>query len=219
MAGFGSISLAQTVIGTLLDQRAIVLYKQPDEIAENDWVQEYIISELWGNTFKYEELFSGLLSGNGDLTSLANVVGVNPYGITYIDAKVNVESDLCDHPLEKGSLVTDASILLPVSADITVAMPTFFAERIYKQIEKMYKNKEPKIILQTKYSLYKNMVLKDFDYDLDAATIDRTKFKLSLREIQEVKTYGEFNSGNKNVKKASDVSTVDIGTQISIKGA
>ena len=31
MAGFGSVSLVQTAVGMLLDQRAIVLYKQPKD--------------------------------------------------------------------------------------------------------------------------------------------------------------------------------------------
>ena len=146
MAGFGSVSLTQTAVGTLIDQRAIVLYKQPAIIEEKSTIigkaWSAITNELWGQGAGYEELFSGLLSNIRDLETAANVTGTNPYGITYIDAKVNIESDLCDHPLESGAVVTDAAILLPVSAEVTVAMPTFFAQRIYNQMEDIYKNKE-----------------------------------------------------------------------------
>ena len=157
MAGFGSISLTQTAIGTLLDQRAVVLYKQPaDEIIDSSTekgiksVANTIVKNLVGNAFKYEELFAGLLSGADIdfdvLSQVANVTGTNPYGITYIDAKVSIESDLCDHPVETGIVVTDASILLPISAEVTVAMPTYFAERIYEQMKDMYRLKKDKII-------------------------------------------------------------------------
>ena len=222
MAGFGSISLTQTAVGTLLDQRAIVLYKQPPVIAGASsiigkaWAA--VSNELWGKGAGYEELFSGLLSSVGVLATAINVTGTNPYGITYISAKVNIESDLCDHPLESGAVVTDASIILPVSAEVTVAMPTFFAERIYEQIKGAYLNKDPKIILQTKYGLYKNMILKNIEYELEKGTVDRTQFVLSLREIQEVKTYNEFNVFGEETETASDVSTVDTGTQLAVTG-
>ena len=227
MAGFGSISLTQTAVGTLLDQRAIVLYKQPKVVEKptTDWGKALskVSSELWGSAAGYEELFAGMINdlGSDVLSTVANVSGINPYGITYIDAKVNIESDLCDHPTEIGTTVTDASIILPVSAEVTVAMPTFFAERIYEQMINLYNNKDPKIILQTKYGLYTNMVLKDIEYELESETIDRAKFILSLREVQEVKTEGDFKNllNQDNVENPSDVSTVDTGTQLSVMEA
>ena len=57
MAGFGSISLAQTVIGTLIDQRAVVLYKQPEIDTKLNWLER----KIFGAGFSYDELFSGLL--------------------------------------------------------------------------------------------------------------------------------------------------------------
>lgn len=230
MAGFGSISLTQTAIGTLLDQRAIVLYKQPaDEIIDSSTekglksIAKKVIRNLVGNAFKYEELFAGLASelGIDALTKVANLTGANPYGITYMEAKVSVESDLCDHPIETGAMVTDASIILPVSAEVTVAMPTFFAERIYEQMKNMFEKKQDKIILQTKYGLYRNMVLQNIEYELEHDTIDRTKFILTLREIQEADVSDEFGviaKEKEKIAKASDVSTVNTGSQIAVVG-
>lgn len=234
MAGFGSISLMQTVIGTLIDQRAIVLYKQPSDFIENTrtkgkfWEKEFWKSidwqhELFGNAFKYEELFAGLagLIENETLTQITNVTGKNPYGITYIDAVVNIESDLCDHPVENGTLITDASIILPVTAEVKVAMPTFFAERIYNQMYDMYKTKQDRILLQTKYGVYNNLVLKNISYELEKGTIDRTIFTLSLREIQEVQSYGDLGnviSNSKNVAVASDTNTINTGSQMAVGG-
>lgn len=228
MAGFGSISLTQTIIGSLIDQRAVVLYKQPKD--KVDALTEYttantILNELYGNVeeqfngLQYEELFSGLVSklGNDILTKVTNITGINPYGITYISAQVNIESDLCDHPIETGRVLTDASIIRPKTAQVEVAMPTFFAERIYQSMLKLQEAKEDKIILQTKYGVYENMVLQSFSYSLDRNTVDRTVFTLILREIMEVKPYGEFNflaSEASNIKDASDSDTISNGTQV-----
>lgn len=222
MAGFGSISLAQTVIGTLIDQRAVVLYKQPKE--ELSTVSKYgiinaVADELYGKALQYEELFAGLIGmlGADILTKTANITGTNPYGITYISARVSVESDLCDHPIETGRTITDSSIIQPVSAQVEVAMPTFFAERIYASMADLQQKKEDKIILQTKYGVYKNLVLQSFGYSLENKTVDRTVFTLTLREVMEVEPYGEFSflaSKASNISNASDLDTVSNGTQV-----
>lgn len=219
MAGFGSISLTQTIIGTLIDQRAVVLYKQPSDFIgfDKSWVQEYVLGEVWGYAFSYEELFSGLLGGLGALSSIPEVTGLNPYGITYIDAKVDIESDLCEHPVEDGTKIVDASIILPVKAEVNVAMPTFFAERIYNQMIDMFEKKKEKIILQTKYGVYKNLVIQNISYALEKDTIDRTVFTLELREVQEVPVYGDFGqiiADKDRIAFASDANTINIGTQM-----
>lgn len=229
MAGFGSISLTQTAIGTLLDQRAVVLYKQPEMEFMTDVTSDLAnfayeaSSQLWGNQFRYEELFAGLAGelGVDALTRVANVAGANPYGITYIDAKVSVESDLCDHPVETGTVITDASILLPVSAEVTVAMPTFFAERIYQQMDTLYRTKKDKIILQTKYGLYTDLVLQNLEYELEHDTVDRTKFILTLRQIQEGKvedTLGVISQEADKIKNSSDATTINTGSQLAVIG-
>lgn len=220
MAGFGSISLAQTAVGTLLDQRAVVLYKQPKEdIKELSKIKlvNDVISDLWGSALQYEELFAGIANefGSSLVNRLTNISGTNPYGITYISAKVNIDSDLCDHPIETGKILTDARVIQPVSAQVEVAMPTFFAERIYKTMNDMQKSVDDKMILQTKYRVYKNLVLQSFGYSLDNNTVDRTVFTLMLREVMEVAPYGEFDfKAADQLKNASDSNTVSNGTQV-----
>lgn len=210
MAGFGTLSLAQTVVGTLLDQRAVVLYEQPGKFTANTG----IVGELIGRAGGYNELFSGLLGGKGALSTVANTTGVNPYGITYLSCKVNVESDLCDHPVETGSTITDSAVIKPVSAQVEVAMPTLFAERIYNQMIDVFKKKQKRILLQTKYAVYENLVLKDLTYSMDNNTVDRTRFTLNLREVQLVNP--SLFEGN--VEYPADSDTVNTGTQIAIGG-
>ena len=213
MAGFGSLSLTQTAIGTLIDQRAVVLYKQPEISNKLNWLEK----NIFGGGFSYEELFSGLLGGLGTVSSVANLTGKNTYGVTYISANVDIESDLCDHPVETGMVITDSSIIKPVSARVEVAMPTFFAQYIYQSMDELQKKKENKIILQTKYGVYENLVLQSFSYSLDNNKVDRTLFTLQLREVMEVQPYGEFEflaSESQNIKSASDANTISNGTQV-----
>jgi len=221
MAGFGSLSLAQTVVGTLLDQRVVVLYKQPKE-EDNAKIKvlgveigSKLENDLWGKSLRYEELFAGIAEKlkSSALTKAANITGTNPYGITYISAKVNKETDLCDHPIETGKILTDARVTQPVTAQVEVAMPTFFAERIYTVMNDYLHSTKDKIILQTKYNVYKNLVLQSFSYALDNKTVDRTIFTLTLREIMEVKARGTFKSST-NIKKPSDTNTISNGTQV-----
>ena len=220
MAGFGSVSLVQTAIGTLIDQRAVVLYRQPSvdapSLTNNNTINQ-ITKDLWGAALQYEELFAGLASGLGTISTIANITGTNPYGITYMTARVNVESDLCDHPIETGKVITDASIIQPVSATVEVAMPTYFAEKIYDSMSTMLEKKDTMIMLQTKYRVYKNLVLQNFTYTLDARNVDRTIFTLTLREIMEVEPYGEFQflaSNSQQMLDGSDSNTVSSGTQV-----
>lgn len=221
MAGFGSVSLAQTTVGSLLDQRNIVLYKQPEVDAKLGGVASFINDNVNSlSAFLYEELFTGLLSGMGVVSSIANTTGLNPYGITYIDAKVNIESELCDHPVEDGTLITDASIILPVTAEVTVAMPTLFAKRIYDSMYGMYMNKTDRIMLETKYGVYKNLVLQNMEYTLDADTVDRAQFVLTLREIQVGYTEGVLGkiADASKIANASDATTENVGSQIAVGG-
>ena len=102
-----------------------------------------------------------------------------------MDADVDISSDLCDHPIETGQVITDSSIINPVSAEVRIAMPTAFYTKIYEDIKKYYIEKK-KIILMTKFGVYKNMVIQAMPYKLENASADRPVISLSLREIMEV---------------------------------
>ena len=227
MAGFGSISLTQTAVGSLLDQRAVVLYDDPltDEwrasgflSTGDDYIDlSYEKRSLWGQMKGYQELFSGLLGDMGAVSTIANTSGLNPYGITYVDAKVNIESDLIEHPVETGQTMMDTAIRQPITADVTVVMPTVFAERIYNQIMKYYYDKDKRIILQTKYGVYNHLVLKDISYELKYDKIDRTEFILSLKEI--ITAYEGFTKLNEEtVRDVPDSSTINTGSQAASEG-
>jgi len=184
--------LAETVVGSVIDQRSVVLYKQEDfkdikselmselltrtdNAAIFPTVQDYVQKQT------LEELFTGT-----KVRYLSEINGFNMWGISYQDAAVDISSDLCDHPIETGQVITDASIINPISAELNIVMPTAFYTAIYEEVLRYYKEKK-KIILLTKFGVYSDMVISAMPYKLEHGTVDRPVINLRLRQIMEVK--------------------------------
>lgn len=193
--------IAEEVVGSLIDQRSVVLYEQPEFDRAKTELENAMGTDRLGrlllptvtdfiNKQELKELFTGL-----KVPYLSEINGFNMWGISYMDADVDVSSDLCDHPIETGQVITDSSIDNPVSAEVRIAMPTAFYTQIYEEIKKYYTEKT-KIILLTKFGVYKNMVIQAMPYKLENASVDRPIITLSLREIMEVSPSYVESSGN-----------------------
>ncbi|MBP5789234.1 MAG: hypothetical protein J6W29_03265 [Neisseriaceae bacterium] len=187
--------LAETIVGSVIDQRSVVLYEQ-EEFTD---IKSEILSDLLSRadgTILYptvqdfvqkrtlKELFTGM-----KIPYVSEINGFNVWGISYQDVSVNIESDLCDHPIETGQVVTDAAIIQPVSAELNIVMPTAFYTAIFEEVAKYYREKK-KIILLTKFGVYSNMVISAMPYRLEHGTVDRPVIALKLRQIMEV--YPEY---------------------------
>lgn len=200
--------LSETVVGSIIDTRALVLYEQPADInfsflsdeTENDVLNLVDKREL-------KEIFTGI-----DIPYLSKINGFNMYGITYVKADVEIDSDLCDHPVESGSVITDNAIIQPITMRIQVALPTAFATRIYDEMIKFYQQKKY-IMVQTKFAMYRNMVIQAMPYKLENENVDRPIVELSLRQVQEVEVQyiTTDESKIKNPLQAEDSSTQDLG--------
>ena len=84
---------------------------------------------------------------------------------------------------------------------------------------KMFEEKKDKIILQTNYGLYRNLVLQNINYELTYDKVDRALFVLTLREVQERyvnDSAGEVASEKAKIAEASDATTVNTGSQMAI---
>lgn len=214
--------LAETVVGSLLDTRSVVLYKQPEVdinqllsannlLGESaDAVQkalEFIIEKT-----ELEELFTGI-----GVPILSKINGFNMFGISYVNAEVNPSSDLCQHPVETGQVITDNAILNPVKATVRIVMPTAFYTRIYDQIKKYFEKKQF-IILQTKFASYRNMVITAMPFKLENQSVDRAQIDLNLEQVLLVSpqyTSATENTDN-NINESStlnpnDSDTADLG--------
>lgn len=209
MANFfkNPLVLAETVVGSLTDQRSLVLYEQPETKISNDEATD-LLSLV--DKRQLVELFTGI-----GVPYISKINGFNMYGISYIKGDVDISSDLCDHPTETGSVITDNAIINPISIKIEVAMPTALYTRIYAQMVKYYQQKKF-IIVQTKFAMYRNMVIQNMPYKLDNSTVDRPVIELSLRQVMEVQpqyTNATQTTGNSitNARDSEDNDTIDRG--------
>lgn len=188
------LALMQNVVGSTLEQRSVVLYKQDDDYklpvgealrsgvdfmglvsANVEEVVGYLVQKN-----ELEELFTGI-----ELPYLSDINGFNAYGVSYLDGKVSISSDIAEHPIEDGSVITDAAIIKPITAEVRIVMPTALYTRVYQQIYDYYVKKQ-KIMLKTKFGMIKNMVIAEMPFELKMEEIDRPVITLSLREIIEV---------------------------------
>ena len=213
MANFfkNPLVLSETVVGSIIDTRSLVLYEQPQKI-DFTTVSDTAESSLWDLVNKNElvELFTGI-----GVPYLSKINGFNMYGVSYIKGEVDISSDLCDHPTETGSIITDNAIINPISMTIQVAMPTALYTRIYTQMIKYYQEKTF-ILVQTKFAMYRNMVIEAMPYKLDNESIDRPVVELQLRQVMEVSpqyTNATLTTGNSitNAKDGEDNDTEDRG--------
>lgn len=208
--------LAETVVGSIVDTRAVVLYEQPEKVKFDNI--EYTTDEE-GNQIetgllelvdkrKLKELFTGY-----EVPFLSKINGFNMYGVSYVKADIEIESDLCDHPVETGSVITDNAIIQPITIKLQIALPTAFATRIYNEMIKYYQKKKY-IMVQTKFAMYRNMVIQAMPYKLENASVDRPLVELTLRQVMEVEAQyinTENVGGITNPVDGEDSDTKDLG--------
>lgn len=212
--------IAEQVVGSLIDQRSVVLYEQPEFDRAKTELETAMEDSKLGraleptvtdfiNKQKLVELFTGI-----KIPYLSEINGFNMMGVSYMDADVSISSDLCDHPIETGQVITDSAIINPISAEVRIAMPTAFYTQIYEEIKKYYIEKK-KIILLTKFGVYKNMVIQAMPYKLENSSADRPVVSLSLREIMEVEpSYTEMTAGATEISPDKALNMDDTNMQI-----
>lgn len=237
MANFfkNPLVLAETVIGSLTDSRSVILFEQPNDI--NQWLsstnQVGLTSisnpdqsettlgrlETTYNNFrktindlvdanKLKELFTGLT-----VPYLSKINGFNMYGVSYVDSNISPTSDLCTHPVETGEVITDNAILNPVKATVRIAMPTTLYTTLYTQIERLFKEKTY-IMLQTKFTMYPNMVIVSMPYKMQNTDIDRPIIELQLEQVMQATTeYVESSINAATAFNAEDSDTGDYGRE------
>ena len=161
-----ALVLSETVIGSITDTRALVLYEQPEDVKFGSDAETTIDED--GNIIetgllqlvdsrKLKEIFTGF--ADEKYTKISKINGWNAYGVSYIKADVDITSDLCDFPIETGSIITDNAIVQPITIKVQIALPTAFATRIYAEMIKYYQKKKY-IMVQTKFAMYRNMTIR-----------------------------------------------------------
>ena len=203
--------IAETVVGSIIDTRALVLYEQPEKLKmpSAEITLETDLLDLVDKR-QLKELFTGF-----EVPYVSKINGMNIYGISYISAETTLTSDLCDHPIETGSIITDNAIIQPISMKINVAMPTAFATRIYDEMVRKYYQTKKYICVQTKYALYRNMVIETLAYKLENESVDRPIMEMTLRQIMEVEAqYITTEDIIEAPANAEDTNTKDLGRKV-----
>lgn len=210
-----ALVLSETVIGSLLDTRSIVLYEQPpidmQQLRLNNIGTDTQIIDEYLQTQELTELFTGT-----PIPYLSKINGFNMFGATYLRAEVGISSDLCQHPIETGQVVTDASIINPVTATVRIAVPTAFYTQIYEQIATLFREKKY-IMMQTKFALYRNMVVVAMPYVLEHENVDRVPIDIKLEQVMEIiPQYKSANGGPNSISpkkagNATDSDTAELG--------
>ena len=212
--------LAETAVGSVIDQRSVILYEQQDFWDAKTEIEHDLLESSKGTMlqptiedFVKKRALTELFTGT-QIPYLSDINGFNMWGISYMDANVDITSDLCDHPVETGQVITDASVQNPITATVNIVMPTAFYTKIYEQVLDYYNNKK-KIILLTKFGMYQNMVIKSMPYKLQHGDVDRPIISLTLRQIMEVEpTYESLNVGTTQISPQKSLSGEDTDMQI-----
>lgn len=222
--------LAENAVGSMIDQRSVILYEQPDLQNTRSELYNKItgiyesIGEALSGTILYptvedwvkkrqlKELFTGQ-----EMPVLSDINGWNAWGISYMDAELDITSDICEHPIENGTKITDTTVKNPITAHVNIVMPTAFYSNIFQDIVKHYEERT-KIILLTKLGVYENMIISRMPYKLQHNDIDRPTINLELRQIMEVAPEYEYVQGNgigaitqNKARVYDDTSRVDVG--------
>lgn len=209
--------LAETIVGSVIDQRSVILYEQQDFNDSKSELEKMFEGTMLQPTiedFVRKRALTELFTGT-QIPYLSEINGFNMWGISYMDANVDITSELCDHPVETGQVITDASVLNPITATVNIVMPTAFYTKIYEQVLDYFNNKK-KIILLTKFGMYKNMVIKAMPYKLQHSDVDRPVISLTLRQIMEVEpTYESMNvNAETQISPEKSLSGEDTDMQI-----
>ena len=131
-----------------------------------------------------------------------DIVGVYDDGLTpmfgnvsFMKASVKMPSKSMEHPLEKGSIITDHKIILPTEISLFLVATRNNYRNVFAQIKRAFLGSNL-LSVQTKTSIHKNMVITDLPYEENPDAFDAITIQLKLKEVQYATTEGGFTPAN-----------------------
>ena len=91
-------------------------------------------------------------------------------------------SEICDHPIENGTPVTDHKIIQPREFTLTVALPALYGGMVLRTLERYFLNSD-KIIVKCATGVYRNMILTDKPTNITPNDLERPMYDLELKEV------------------------------------
>ena len=102
-----------------------------------------------------------------------------------VNVRVSERSQMLDHPIETGQIITDYSIVLPIEIEISFIVESVFYQEMYQQIRGYFVNKEL-LTVQTSTASYLNMVIADMPHEERPDLYDALPISVHFRQIQVV---------------------------------
>ena len=100
----------------------------------------------------------------------------------YMKFGVKKPTQLCDHPIENGAVITDHKIVQQRELSLTVALPELGGGKMIEELES-YLTSGQKIIVKCATGVYWNMLLIDAPTNITPNNLSRPMYDLSFREV------------------------------------
>lgn len=131
------------------------------------------------------------------------------FSSSVLSANISDDSQLCEHPLESGAVVSDHKIFNPIEIDIRLSLPSWQFSEIYRELLLLYSN-SVKLRIKTKVEWYNNMVLTAIPHEEKAENFDKIVFDLHFKEVREI-TPQFIELEESNVKNPENSDTKKLG--------
>lgn len=124
-----------------------------------------------------------------------------------IRATVKEQAKVMEHPTEKGTIISDHRVILPVEIELLLILASANYQSVYKDIRQYYFN-ATLLIVQTRSGIYENQLIASLPHEENPEMFNALEISLNLKQIQFVTTqYGVV------PRYPSDTTTVDRGVQ------
>ena len=128
-------------------------------------------------------------------------------------AQVKETSQMMNHPVESGTVVTDHKIINPIEITIPLMVSSADYRSVYNSIRKVFLESDF-LTIQTKSGIYKNMLISNMPHDESPDAYNALMISLQLKEVFIVTALTVGVTGAKHSKDATDKNTgVQSGKQ------
>lgn len=152
-------------------------------------------------------------------SSATDVVGVFDQNFSQVfpmvrpvKALIDESAKPMDHPIEKGTVITDHIIFLQNEIELQTILPAGDYRSAYQQVEQIFRSGQI-LSVQTRANTYQNMFIYKMPHQEDADLYDTIVLSVRLRQVQIVDTLTQALPATA-VKNPVDQSTVNTGLQL-----
>lgn len=126
-----------------------------------------------------------------------------------LQAQVRENGRLMEHPLEKGQIITDYRIILPIEIELPMLVTAEFYRDTYQQIKRSFLNSDL-LSVQTRADNYQNMVIAEMPHRETPDQFDVLTIYLRFKQVQIVFPTPDFSPAD-----PSQSDTQNLGEQTS----